>query len=86
MHSKVGRLLIYFYVIYHAVDIDLVYLPLSNRETALAGIERALLNIKQEIIKRFPGMAVIEKRVGNQAHLAKLIVGIQVSVSYLRTE
>lgn len=29
-----------------SVDIDLVYLPLENRETSLKNIEKALLNIK----------------------------------------
>lgn len=60
-----------------SVDIDLVYLPLEERQTALSGIEKSLLNIKREIIRRFHGMTVIEKRIGGQGRLSKLIVGDQ---------
>ncbi len=60
-----------------SVDIDLVYLPLENRETALAGIGKSLLNIKQEIMRRFQGVAIAEKRISNPDRLSKLIVGDQ---------
>lgn len=60
-----------------SVDIDLVYLPLENRETSLINIEKALLNIKQEIIRRLQGMTVIEKHISNPRRLSKLIVGDQ---------
>ena len=60
-----------------SVDIDLVYLPLEDRETSLINIEKSLLNIKHEIIRRFQGITVIEKRIGNPNRLSKLIVGDQ---------
>jgi predicted nucleotidyltransferase component of viral defense system len=60
-----------------SVDIDLVYLPLEDRKTSLVNIEKSLLNIKQEIIQRFRGITVTEKRIGNPARLSKLIVGTQ---------
>ncbi|MBS0350171.1 MAG: nucleotidyl transferase AbiEii/AbiGii toxin family protein [Proteobacteria bacterium] len=60
-----------------SVDIDLVYLPLEDRKTSLINIEKSLLNIKREIKRRFQGITVIEKRIGNPARLSKLIVGEQ---------
>ena len=36
-----------------------------------------MLNIKHEIIRRFHGITVIEKRIGNPDRLSKLIVGEQ---------
>jgi predicted nucleotidyltransferase component of viral defense system len=60
-----------------SVDIDLVYLPLENRETSLINIEKSLLNIKHEIVRRFQAITVIEKRIGKTGRLSKLIVGDQ---------
>lgn len=60
-----------------SVDIDLVYLPLEDRKTSLINIEKSLLNIKREIIHRFQGITLIEKRIGSPALLSKLIVGEQ---------
>lgn len=60
-----------------SVDIDLVYLPLEDRGTSLINIEKSLLNIKREIIHRFHGITVMEKRIGKPDRLSKLIVGEQ---------
>lgn len=43
-----------------SVDIDLVYLPMSNRQEALANITNVLSNIAQKIRAVFPDVEVIE--------------------------
>lgn len=58
-----------------SVDIDLVYLPLEDRNKALLGIEKSLLNIKNEIEKNFNGILVEEKRIKVDSRLTKLVVG-----------
>ena len=41
-----------------SVDIDLTYLPLDNRETALANISDSLGRIRERITKSIPGITV----------------------------
>jgi len=43
-----------------SVDIDLVYLPMQDRNEALKGITSALSRINQRIIKALPNAKVIE--------------------------
>lgn len=43
-----------------SVDIDLVYLPMQNREQALSGITSALVRIKDRILHAFPKAHVTE--------------------------
>ena len=43
-----------------SVDIDLVYLPIEDRETSLIGIRSALVRIAQKIRKAIPGSAVTD--------------------------
>jgi predicted nucleotidyltransferase component of viral defense system len=43
-----------------SVDIDLVYLPIADREASLLGIRSALARIAQSIRKAIPGSAVTE--------------------------
>lgn len=45
-----------------SVDIDLTYLPINDRETALADIDNALLRISERVEKTVPGVRVFSKR------------------------
>lgn len=57
-----------------SVDIDLVYLPINDREAALHGIENGLTNIKNKILNLFPGVEVTEKRDIKNHKLSKLYI------------
>lgn len=57
-----------------SVDIDLVWLPLSPRDTALADIGRTLEGIAARIRKAMPDATVQESRPGGMAHVSKLLV------------
>ncbi|MBE0654611.1 MAG: nucleotidyl transferase AbiEii/AbiGii toxin family protein [Bacteroidales bacterium] len=53
-----------------SVDIDLTYLPLDNRETALANISDSLGRIRERITKSIPGITVNNHIIeGNDAKL-----------------
>lgn len=58
-----------------SVDIDLTYLPLEPRDTALANIGAALQRIAAEIRRIVPGATVQEIRTRGAEHVSKLIVG-----------
>jgi hypothetical protein len=51
-----------------SVDIDLIYLPLEPRETALENISAALNRISERIKKSIPGSKVLETKAkgGNE--------------------
>ena len=55
-----------------SVDIDLTYIPIDERETALASIHSALGNISSDIEHLIPNASVIPRRASNN------IVGISV--------
>jgi predicted nucleotidyltransferase component of viral defense system len=57
-----------------SVDIDLAYLPLEPRDTALANIDEALHRIAAAIRKTVPGAAVQESRGRGAEHVSKLSV------------
>ena len=57
-----------------SVDIDLTYLPLSNRETALADIARTMEAIKHDILKRIVGARVQSSR--GTVNAGKLVVSL----------
>lgn len=57
-----------------SVDIDLVYVPINERDSALSEIETALLTIKSTIIQRFPEAVITEKRIQSNNNLTKLFV------------
>lgn len=57
-----------------SVDIDLTYLPLEPRDTALANIGEALHRIAAAIRKTVPGATVQEVRARGAEHISKLIV------------
>ena len=45
-----------------SIDIDLTYLPINDRETALSDIDKALLRISARVEKAIPGVRVFSKR------------------------
>ncbi|PCI36798.1 MAG: hypothetical protein COB50_04290 [Thiotrichales bacterium] len=57
-----------------SVDIDLTYLPLQDRTTALLGIDNALLRMKKAILSNIPNTSIGEKRTNVGNHLSKLYV------------
>jgi len=57
-----------------SVDIDLTYLPLEPRETALANISEALQRIADAIRRTVPGATVQEIRARGAEHVSKLTV------------
>ena len=67
-----------------SVDIDLVYLPIQDRETSLAKIDQALSHIHQRIEGLIPGAVVDPLRISAGApEIGKLIVraeGVQVKL------
>ncbi len=57
-----------------SVDIDLTYLPLEPRDTALANIGEALQRIATAIRRTVPGVTVQEIRARGAEHVSKLTV------------
>jgi len=57
-----------------SVDIDLTYLPVTDRDFALNEIRSILLLISEEIKKRIPGTGVIPKRIHGTEIVRGLIV------------
>ncbi len=57
-----------------SVDIDLTYLPLEPRETALANISEALQRIAAAIRRTVPGATVQENRARGAEHVSKLSI------------
>ena len=58
-----------------SVDIDLTYLPLEPRDTALVNIGEALQRIAAAIRRTVPGVTVQEIRTRGAEHVSKLTVG-----------
>ncbi len=57
-----------------SVDIDLTYLPLEPRDTALANISEALHRIAAAIRKAEPAATVQESRARDAEHVSKLFI------------
>jgi predicted nucleotidyltransferase component of viral defense system len=57
-----------------SVDIDLTYLPLESRDTALANIGEALQRIAAAIRRTVPGVTVQVSRAKGAKHVSKLFV------------
>lgn len=57
-----------------SVDIDLAYLPIADRESSLAGIDKALENIALEIIRTIPNAKVNPSFVHGTDKRIKLLV------------
>lgn len=57
-----------------SVDIDLAYVPLNDRETAINEIEQTLLSIKLDLISDFTNLKIYEKRTVKDKRLNKLYV------------
>ncbi len=60
-----------------SVDIDLVYLPIEDRATTLAGIESKLKAIGNSVKSSITGAQIIERRLNNVDSLS----GLQVRIS-----
>ncbi|NLD36719.1 MAG: nucleotidyl transferase AbiEii/AbiGii toxin family protein [Desulfatiglans sp.] len=66
-----------------SVDIDLAYIPINDRDTALKDIHSRLLHISEEIKRKIPGTGIINKKMHNTGQLNGLIVdrgGITVKI------
>jgi len=57
-----------------SVDIDLTYLPLERRDTALSNMGEALQRIAAAIRRTVPGATVQEKRARGAEHVSKLSI------------
>jgi predicted nucleotidyltransferase component of viral defense system len=57
-----------------SVDIDLTYIRLNDRDTAINEIEQTLLDIKHDLIIDFPGLKIYEKRTVKDKRLNKLYI------------
>lgn len=57
-----------------SVDIDLTYLPISNRETSLQDITKVLNRIKVNINGFFPNAIIKERALNNTKYISGLIV------------
>jgi len=57
-----------------SVDIDLAYLPVNERQTALADISLSLTKISEKIKKTLPGSLIVHKKFHGQNLLKGIIV------------
>ena len=57
-----------------SVDIDLTYLPVNDRETALNEIDKALLRISEKVEKKIAGVRVFPKKDHDLDILAGLLI------------
>ena len=57
-----------------SVDIDLTYLPVNDRETALTDIDKALLRISERVEKKIGGVRVFPKKDHDLDILAGLLI------------
>ncbi len=57
-----------------SVDIDLTYLPINDRETALSDIDNALLRISERVEKTVPGVRVFSKRERESNLITSLLI------------
>lgn len=66
-----------------SVDIDLTYVPVSDRTTSLAAIDAAMLRIAERIEAGIPGAKVNPSRSADEKIVTKLIVrarGVQIKI------
>ena len=57
-----------------SIDIDLVYLPIENREISLRKISEELKSISENIYKQIDGATVVETKLANSKFVIKLLV------------
>jgi predicted nucleotidyltransferase component of viral defense system len=57
-----------------SVDIDLTYLPVNDRETAINDIEKALLRISEKLQKKIAGVRVFPKKDHHLDILTSLLI------------
>lgn len=59
-----------------SVDIDLAYLPVSDRNAALEDISKSLMNISTKTEKMFPGIKIVHKRLQNSGFLKGMVINM----------
>jgi len=57
-----------------SVDIDLTYLPVNERASALDDINRALIRVSEEIKRRIPGTRIVLKNIRGNNTLKGMVV------------
>jgi predicted nucleotidyltransferase component of viral defense system len=57
-----------------SVDIDLAYLPVNERETALEDIDRALRRISELIRRRLPGTQIVGRQAERHGRLTAITI------------
>lgn len=57
-----------------SVDIDLTYLPVNERASALDDINRALIRVSEEIKRRIPGTRIVLKNIRGTSTLKGMVV------------
>ena len=57
-----------------SVDIDLTYLPVNERASALDDINRALIRVSEEIKRRIPGTRIVLKNIRGTNTLKGMVV------------
>lgn len=67
-----------------SVDIDLTYLPVSDRDTSLMKINQKLLVIKQNILRSFPEMRVIYKENVSKLMISNVEAAVKVEVNQIK--
>lgn len=60
-----------------SVDIDLSYLPLEPRQTALENISAALARISERIKKSIPGSRVLETKAEGGKRITKIVASLE---------
>ena len=63
-----------------SIDIDLTYLPLNSRNTALAEITSALRRISTGISKTFPNAKITEKKIEGSKYISGMVIRTDVTV------
>ncbi|GJQ64250.1 MAG: hypothetical protein SCALA702_33030 [Melioribacteraceae bacterium] len=57
-----------------SIDIDLVYLPLKERDETLADLTNKLKKIRKDISKCFENLQIADRMLGNSENLSGLLV------------
>ena len=63
-----------------SIDIDLTYLPLDSRNTALSEITSALRRISSGISKTFPKAKIVEKSIESSKYISGMVIRTDVTV------
>jgi len=67
-----------------SVDIDLTYLPITDRETSMADINQKLSAIKEKIIRLFPNVKVVHKKGASKLLINTNDSAVKVEVNQIK--